>query len=306
MTLSQMFRPQITTEYPKEHRVKPQRFHGRHVLNRYPDGMEKCIGCELCANLPGSLHLRAWGRQPPGAPVSPGERYGHLRDQHAAVHLLRLCVRLAPPEAITMSQLFEMSTTNRGRRHLHARRSSWTPRHRSHVPLRSAGRPVRAATARWAARATAPSGRVAYSGVAAWTPVAGIGLLPLNRRRIGRTTTTYRRRPLWLVFVFRLPSSSGRRACPLRDLRRVGDCRGVGGGVLPERSTAPSGSSPRWCRWRSSTSSSSPIRGDGPGNRLRRGGAHPVPLRDHVHEVDRAEDTESASLGSGSWWRLWS
>ena len=25
------------------------RFHGRHQLNRYPDGLEKCIGCELCA-----------------------------------------------------------------------------------------------------------------------------------------------------------------------------------------------------------------------------------------------------------------
>ena len=28
---------------------KPERLHGRHVLNRYEDGMEKCIGCELCA-----------------------------------------------------------------------------------------------------------------------------------------------------------------------------------------------------------------------------------------------------------------
>ena len=25
------------------------RFHGRHQLNRWPDGLEKCIGCELCA-----------------------------------------------------------------------------------------------------------------------------------------------------------------------------------------------------------------------------------------------------------------
>ena len=25
---------------------KPERLHGRHVLNRYEDGMEKCIGCE--------------------------------------------------------------------------------------------------------------------------------------------------------------------------------------------------------------------------------------------------------------------
>src|SRR3712207_8656372 len=24
-------------------------YHGRHVLNRHPDGLEKCVGCELCA-----------------------------------------------------------------------------------------------------------------------------------------------------------------------------------------------------------------------------------------------------------------
>ena len=29
---------------------RPQpRYHGRHQLNRHPDGLEKCIGCELCA-----------------------------------------------------------------------------------------------------------------------------------------------------------------------------------------------------------------------------------------------------------------
>ena len=39
----------VTRPYPDVKREKPQRFHGRHVLNRYPDGMEKCIGCELCA-----------------------------------------------------------------------------------------------------------------------------------------------------------------------------------------------------------------------------------------------------------------
>ena len=32
-------------------RDKPDRMHGRHVLNRYEDGMEKCIGCELCAGV---------------------------------------------------------------------------------------------------------------------------------------------------------------------------------------------------------------------------------------------------------------
>ena len=41
----------VTTSYPEEKRDKPPRLHGRHVLNRYDDGMEKCIGCELCASV---------------------------------------------------------------------------------------------------------------------------------------------------------------------------------------------------------------------------------------------------------------
>ena len=41
----------VTVEYPKQKRRKAVRLHGRHVLNRYEDGMEKCIGCELCAGV---------------------------------------------------------------------------------------------------------------------------------------------------------------------------------------------------------------------------------------------------------------
>ena len=33
VTFRQMFRRRVTTSYPKEKRTKPQRFHGRHVLN---------------------------------------------------------------------------------------------------------------------------------------------------------------------------------------------------------------------------------------------------------------------------------
>lgn len=49
VTFGSMFKKNITEEYPeKPGPVKP-RYHGRHQLNRYPDGLEKCIGCELCA-----------------------------------------------------------------------------------------------------------------------------------------------------------------------------------------------------------------------------------------------------------------
>jgi NADH-quinone oxidoreductase chain I len=105
----------LTTEYPKESRQKPERFHGRHVLNRHQDGMEKCIGCELCAGAcPASCIYVRGADNPMDDPVSPGERYGFVYD----INMLRcifcgLCVEACPTEAITMTHLFEMSVTDR-------------------------------------------------------------------------------------------------------------------------------------------------------------------------------------------------
>ena len=49
VTFRTMFRKTVTEQYPKEKKATAPRFHGRHQLNRWPDGLEKCIGCELCA-----------------------------------------------------------------------------------------------------------------------------------------------------------------------------------------------------------------------------------------------------------------
>ena len=104
VTFRQMFRKKVTTEYPKDKRAKPQRFHGRHVLNRYPDGMEKCIGCELCAGVcPASCIYVRGEDNPVDAPVSPGERYGFVYE----INMLRcifcaMCVEACPCDAIRM------------------------------------------------------------------------------------------------------------------------------------------------------------------------------------------------------------
>ena len=53
---------------------KPERLHGRHVLNRYEDGMEKCIGCELCAGVcPAKCIYVRGADNDPAEPTSPGE-----------------------------------------------------------------------------------------------------------------------------------------------------------------------------------------------------------------------------------------
>ncbi|MHB8437508.1 MAG: NADH-quinone oxidoreductase subunit NuoI, partial [Acidimicrobiales bacterium] len=115
VTLKQVLEPRVTSEYPKEKRPKPPRAHGRHVLNRYEDGMEKCIGCELCAGVCPADCIYVRGKDnPPDAPVSPGERYGFVYE----INYLRcihcdMCVEACPTEAITESKMFEFSFTNR-------------------------------------------------------------------------------------------------------------------------------------------------------------------------------------------------
>lgn len=49
VTFGSMFKKPITEEYPEKPGRVARRYHGRHQLNRYADGLEKCIGCELCA-----------------------------------------------------------------------------------------------------------------------------------------------------------------------------------------------------------------------------------------------------------------
>ncbi|MFM2182335.1 MAG: NADH-quinone oxidoreductase subunit [Actinomycetota bacterium] len=104
-----------STEGRDEKVAKPERLHGRHVLNRYDDGMEKCIGCELCAGVcPAKCIYVRGADNDPENPTSPGERFGFVYE----INYLRcihcdLCVEACPTEAITESKLFEFSFTNR-------------------------------------------------------------------------------------------------------------------------------------------------------------------------------------------------
>lgn len=172
-----MFQPRVTTEYPKEFRDKPQRFHGRHVLNRYPDGMEKCIGCELCAGACPARCIYVRGQDNPvDAPVSPGERFGFVYE----INMLRcifcaLCVEACPTEAITMTHLFEMSTTNRDDAIYTKHELLMDPD--GHVPHMFdddalANHDELQVADGWL-RATAPSGNAAYEGVVQWQGTPG-------------------------------------------------------------------------------------------------------------------------------------
>ena len=73
VTFAQIFRKVTTEQYPFEPKVTKPRYHGRHVLNRHPDGLEKCVGLRaLRLGVPGRRHLRRGRRQHRGGPLLPG------------------------------------------------------------------------------------------------------------------------------------------------------------------------------------------------------------------------------------------
>jgi NADH-quinone oxidoreductase subunit I len=157
---------------------KPERVHGRHVLNRYEDGMEKCIGCELCAGVCPArcIYVRGADNDPEN-PTSPGERYGYVYE----INYLRcihcdLCVEACPTEAITESKLFEFSFTNR-------RDAIYT---KDELLVDDDGKPKRMPWEDWREgedlltsgwmRATSPSGDATFEGVAGWSSELGYGV----------------------------------------------------------------------------------------------------------------------------------
>ena len=178
LTFRHLTRPTVTTSYPAVKRPKQPRQHGRHVLNRYEDGMEKCIGCELCAGVcpADCIHVRGLDN-PPDHPVSPGERYGYVYE----INYLRcihcdLCVEACPTEAITETKMFEFSFTNRAD-------AIYT---KAELLVDDNGMPKRLPWEDWREgesdmtsgwmRATSPSGVAAYEGLTQWSGDLGVGV----------------------------------------------------------------------------------------------------------------------------------
>ena len=112
----QIFRKDVTEQYPKEIVQPPPRAHmGRHRLNRHPNGLEKCIGCELCAfACPADAIWVEGAENDPDHPVSPGERYAKdYQINYLRCIMCGLCVEACPTRALTLTSAYEMSFTSR-------------------------------------------------------------------------------------------------------------------------------------------------------------------------------------------------
>jgi NADH-quinone oxidoreductase subunit I len=115
-TLARIGEGPSTIQYPEEKVPVYPRFRGRHKLHRFEDtGLEKCVGCSLCAAAcPADCIRVVAAENTPENRVSAGERY-------AAVYEINLsrcifcgyCEIACPFDAITMGHDYELSGFDR-------------------------------------------------------------------------------------------------------------------------------------------------------------------------------------------------
>lgn len=109
VTLKHLFKKPVTLDYPRVKKPMAPRYRGKHYLERYEDGTERCVCCGLCA---AACPADAIYMEPEETPT--GERKAKVYE----INLLRCifcgyCEEACPEEAIFLGQEYEFSDFDR-------------------------------------------------------------------------------------------------------------------------------------------------------------------------------------------------
>lgn len=116
VTFKNMIRPTVTVSYPEQRRGLPPRTRGRHLLHRYENGLERCIGCFLCAGAcPADCIYIEAAENTPENRVSAGERYARVYEiDELRCIFCGFCEEACPTGAITLEPILDLSDYSRG------------------------------------------------------------------------------------------------------------------------------------------------------------------------------------------------
>ena len=115
-TFGRLVEGPTTIQYPEEKIPVYPRFRGRHRLHRFEDsGLEKCVGCSLCAAAcPADCIRVVAAENTPEHRVSGGERYAAVYEINMSRCIFcGYCELACPFDAITMGNDFELADYTR-------------------------------------------------------------------------------------------------------------------------------------------------------------------------------------------------
>ena len=114
-TFRYLLQKPVTDLYPEYKRPVYPRFRGRHQLHRHDNGLEKCVGCSLCAAACPSDCIRVVpAENTPDNRVSAGERYARIYEINMARCIFcGYCEIACPFDAITLEHSYELSEYTR-------------------------------------------------------------------------------------------------------------------------------------------------------------------------------------------------